>query len=158
VRSDVSDYGMSVKYIVSIICMVLIHAVSSCTSGTACDSSARPLVRISPWPMFVMSARQPDRCSRRTLPFNMLHHQFYHILLTSCEQLFTPARKVYDRDPVAEYIHSDNGAHLSLLHTKPNRREGRTPSLLGATSPVHRRSPDATNIIAIATLWRLSPI
>jgi len=70
--------------------------------------------------MLVISARQPDRCSRCALPFNVLHHQFYHILLTSCEQLFTPARKVYDRGPVAEYtLISDNGTRLPLLHTKP---------------------------------------
>jgi len=68
--------------------------------------------------MFVMSARQPDLCSKRALPFNMLHHQFYHILLTSCEQLFTPARKVYDRDPVTEYASIQTIAHASHYYTR----------------------------------------
>ena len=91
--------------------------MSSC-SGTACNSSARPLLRISAWPMFVMSARQPDRCSRCALRFNMLRHRFYHILLTSCEQLFTPARKVYDRDPVVEYTSIQTTAHTSHYYTR----------------------------------------
>jgi len=51
-------------------------------------------------------------------------------------------------DPVAEYtsIHSDNSARLSLLYTKPNRREASTPSLFEATSGAHRRSPDAAKL------------
>jgi len=68
------------------------------------------------------------------LPLNILHHRFYHTLLTSWKQLFTPARKVYDRSCRRIYIHSDNSARLSLLHTKPNRREAGTPSLFEATS------------------------
>ena len=96
----------------------VIYLVSSCTSGTAYNSSARPLLRISTWLMFAMLARQPDRCSRCTLPFNMLRRRFYHILLTSCEQLFTPAWKVYDRDPVTEQTSIQTIAYASHFHTR----------------------------------------
>jgi len=71
---------------------------------------------------------------------------FVRTAFHSCEESLRP------RSCRGIYIHSDNGARLSLLHTtrKPNRREGRTPSFLGATSRVHRRSLDATNIFVIA--------
>jgi len=48
----------------------------------------------------------------------MLRHRFYHILLTSCKQLFTPAWKVYDRDPVAEYTSIQTTAHASHYYTR----------------------------------------
>ena len=148
---------MSVECDVSIICMVR-YTCCVLYLWHSLQLKRRPLLRISACPMFLMSAPQPDRCSQCALPFNMLRHRFHHILLTSCEQLFTPARKVYNRDPVAEYTSIQTTAHASHYYTRNQIAERGTPSLLEATSRVYRCSPDAANIFAIATFWRLSPI
>ena len=159
VRSNVSDYGMSVECVVSIICKVrytrcvlvyLWHSLQlkrpslapnqRLAEASYVSSSARPLLPTCPPVSYIASSI-------------LLHlPNFVRTAFHSCEESLRP------RSCRGIYIHSDNRTRLSLLHTKPNRREGRTPSLLGATSRVHRRSPDATNILAIATFWRLSPI
>ena len=130
----------------------IIHVVSSCTSGIACNSSARPLRRISACPMFVMSAPQPDRCSRCALPFNICVIGFHHILLTSCEQFFTPARKAYDRDPVADYTSIQITAHASHCYTR-NQIAGRRehhPSL-------KQRVVSTVVVLVLLTYLQLQP-
>jgi len=102
--------------------------------------------------MFVTSTRQPDHCSRRALPFNMLHHQFYHILLTSCEQLFTPARKVYDRDPVAEYTSIQTTAHASHYYARNQIAER------GEHHPfLEQRVVSAVVVLMLLTYLQLQP-
>ena len=107
---------MSVRCVVSIIrmvryiCCVLVYLWHSLQLkrpslapnqrlADAVSSSARPWLPTCP-------------------PFNMLHHQFYYIFLTSYEQLLTPARKVYDRDPVVEYTSIQTTAHTSHYYTR----------------------------------------